>query len=278
MPTYRTVIHRTHLSPDLNDRLAALGTLQRCPDYLLLRHTEPLDLDGLRRELSCDVNTLPLAFEPEQVKLVVTDMDSTLIAIETIDEIAATLNLRDQVAAITEKAMAGELDFAAALKERVALLEGLPESDLEEVFQQRMKPALQPGAAATLAWLKERGIATALVSGGFTFFTDRLQKILPIDRARACVLESRSGRLTGRLGGTIVDGQGKAEFLHDLVREMGIAPNQTIAVGDGANDVLMLQQAGMGVAYHGHPIARRHADALIDRGDWHDIRYLVAAS
>lgn len=275
MPTYRTIIHRAHLPPQYRLRLTQLGRLEARLEYWLLQHAEPLELESLRRELACDINTLPPDFEPEATRLLVTDLDSTLITIETIDEIAATLGLRDQVAAITAKAMAGELDFAAALKERVALLEGLPEATLAQVFEERMKPALQPGASATLIWLKQRGITTAVVSGGFTFFTERLQSMLPIDHSLACVLEIQAGRLTGRLKGQIVDKHAKAQFLADLIRRLGISPQQTIAVGDGANDILMLQLAGLGVAYHGHAIARDHADALIDYGDWRDLRYLL---
>lgn len=275
MPAYRTVIHRPHLPSQYRVRLAQLGRLETRPEYLLLQHEGPLELESLRRELACDINTLPPGFEPAKTRLLVTDLDSTLITIETIDEIAATLGLRDQVAAITSRAMAGELDFAAALKERVALLEGLPEAKLAQIFEERMKPALQPGAGATLTWLKQRGITTAVVSGGFTFFTERLQTLLPIDQSLACVLEIQAGRLTGRLKGPIVDKHAKAEFLTHLARRLGISSEQAVAVGDGANDILMLELAGLGVAYHGHAIARDHADALIDRGDWHDLRYLL---
>jgi phosphoserine phosphatase len=277
MPSYRTVIHRLDLPPEHRSRLAQLGQLQSRPGYLLLRHEAPLELEALRCELRCDVNTLPVDFEPEKARLLVTDLDSTLVAIETIDEIAATLGLRDQVAAITARAMAGELDFPAALKERVALLEGLPEAKLTQVFEERMKPALQPGACATLNWLKQRGFTTAVVSGGFTFFTERLQTLLPIDYSLACVLEIKDGRLTGKLKGPIVDKHAKADFLAYLARKLGILPAQAIAVGDGANDIMMLELAGLGVAYHAHAIARAHADAVIDRGNWGDLRYLLTA-
>ncbi len=278
MPTQRTIIHCSEIPAEFQARLIQLGQLQKRSGYLLLEHQVALELEAWRRALSCDVNTLPPDFEPAKVRLLITDLDSTLVSIETIDEIAAMVGLRDQVAAITAKAMAGELDFAAALKERVALLEGLPEAKLVEVFETRMKPALAPGARATLAWLKQRGITTAIVSGGFTFFTQRLQAMLPIDYSLACMLETKAGRLTGKLQGQIVDKHAKAEFLTYLARQLGISPQQAIAMGDGANDILMLELAGLGVAYHGHAIARAHADALIDYGDWHDLRYLLLAA
>ena len=272
---YQTVIHRTRLSSGQRQYFQALGQLQSHFHHYCLRHPQPLGLEPLRQRFQCDINTLPPAFDPRKVRLVVSDLDSTLIAIETIDELAAELGLKPQVAAITERAMAGELDFAAALRERVALLEGLPVARLEQVFETRMKPAIQPGAPETLAWLKQRGITFALVSGGFTFFTERLQKILPIDHARACRLEIRHGCLTGRVLEPIVDKDAKVAFLLELARKLALDPMETVAMGDGANDVPMLQTAGLGIAYHGHAIARQHADACIDRGDWRALRQLL---
>lgn len=277
MKHYRTIIHCAALSPAQHAHLNAIGQLESRPGHHRLRHRHPLDLERLRTELECDVNTLPPGFDPARVRLLVSDLDSTLIAMETIDELAAELGLREPVAAITARAMAGELDFAAALRERVALLEGLAEERIERVFTERMKPAIQPGAAQTLAWLKRRGITTAVVSGGFTFFTERLQKLLPIDHARACVLEIRHGYLTGKLAAPIVDRDAKVEFLTELAGRLGIALEQTVALGDGANDVPMLRHAGLGVAYHGHAIVRENAAARIDYGDWHDLRALLEA-
>ncbi len=277
LPNYRTVIHRPDLPPEHRAKLAQAGQLQDRQEYLLLEHQAPLELEALRSELGCDVNTLPWEFAPEKARLLLTDLDSTLVAIETIDELAAMLNLRAQVAAITARAMAGELDFAEALRERVALLEGLPEAKLNEVFEARMKPALQPGAKTTLAWLKQRGFTIAVVSGGFTFFTERLKTLLPIDYSLACTLEIRAGQLTGRLCSQIIDKAAKAQFLLHLTQKLSISPEQAIAVGDGANDVAMLELAGLGIAYHAHAIARAHAHAVIDRGDWRDLRYLLLA-
>ncbi len=272
---HRTVIHTHRLTPAQRQYFEERGRLESHRHHYCLHHPRPLALEPLRRRFRCDLNTLPPAFDPRRVRLVVSDLDSTLIAIETIDELAAEVGAKSQVAAITERAMAGELDFAAALRERVALLEGLPATRLAQVFEARMKPAIQPGAAETLAWLKRHGIVFAVVSGGFTFFTERLQKILPIDHALACRLEMKGGRLTGRVAEPIVDKDAKAAFLLDLARRMGLDPMETVALGDGANDVAMLQAAGLGIAYHGHTIAREHADACIDFGDWHALRQLL---
>ncbi len=275
MPIRRTIIHTDKLFPHQIDALGQIGCLEPRADYQLLLHELPVDTATLCAQLQCDVNTLPLEFEPARVRLLISDLDSTLISIETIDEIAAEVGLKDQVARITEKAMTGELDFIAALEERVGLLEGLPTAMLEKVFEHKMKPAIQPGATSTLVWLKQRNVVTAVVSGGFTFFTDRLQEILPIDHARACELEIKGGHLTGRLQGTIVDKHAKVEFLQELTRRLDIDPSQVVAIGDGANDVPMLERAGLGVAYHGHAIASRHADVRIDSGDWLELRHLL---
>ncbi|BCX88197.1 phosphoserine phosphatase [Methylomarinovum tepidoasis] len=270
-----TLIHTDTLTPDQRARLQSLGSLTSRGDHFLLRHQTPLDPEALAGELGCDVNTLPPDFDPERVRLVVSDLDSTLIGIETIDELAAELDLKERVAAITERAMAGELDFTAALRERVALLEGLARERLEQVFATRMLPAIQPGARETLAWLKRKGITFAVVSGGFTFFLERLQRHLPIDDFRACRLEIRDGRLTGQVIPPVVDKHVKAAYVEELRRRLGLSPQQVVAVGDGANDVPMLRQAGLGIAYHGHPIARAHADVRIDYGDWHTLRQLL---
>jgi len=275
MSIYRTVIHRYQLDDSQSKVLRSLGELEPRRDYHLLYHQTPLSSEDLSQTLECDVNTLPLDFDPSRVKLLLSDLDSTLIGIETIDEIAAELGLKAQVASITQRAMEGELDFSAALEERVALLEGLPASALETVFERKMKPAIQPGAAATLAWARQRKITTALVSGGFTFFTARLEKILPIDHARACTLEVRRGHLTGRLQGPIVDKHAKLDYLRELAGQLNIEANQVVAMGDGANDIPMLEEAGLGVAYHAHAIVRRHADARIDFEHWHALRHLL---
>lgn len=275
MPKYRTVIHRVHLDDCQTEFLRPLGELERRRDYHVLYHQSPLSSEDLSQTLECDVNTLPLNFDPSRVKLLLSDLDSTLIGIETIDEIAAELGLKEQVATITQRAMEGELDFSAALEERVALLEGLPATALETVFEHKMKPAIQPGAATTLHWARQRKITTAVVSGGFTFFTERLRKILAIDHARACTLEIRGGHLTGRLQGPIIDKFAKLDYLRELAKRLHIEANQVVAMGDGANDIPMLQQAGLGVAYHAHAIVRRHADARIDFDHWHALRHLL---
>ncbi|MCX7628155.1 MAG: phosphoserine phosphatase SerB [Methylophilaceae bacterium] len=210
----------------------------------------------------CEENHLDCACVPDaltldSIRLVVMDMDSTLIAIECIDEIADMLGLKPQVAAITESAMRGEIEFAESLRRRVALLAGLDESALQRVYDERLR--LNPGAEFMLAELKKHRIKTLLVSGGFTFFTDRLKARLGLDHACANTLEIVNGKLTGKVLGRIVDAQGKADALNRVRTELGLSKDQVIAIGDGANDLKMMTVAGASIAYHAKPVVRTQA-------------------
>lgn len=189
--------------------------------------------------------------------LVVMDMDSTLITIECIDEIADMYNLKPQVAAITEAAMRGELDFAESLRRRVALLEGLEESALQRVYDERLK--LSPGAEIMLAKLKEYEIKTLLVSGGFVFFTERLKARLGLDFTHANTLEIVDEKLTGKVVGEILDAKGKADKLIRIRDEHVAKDKLVIAIGDGANDLKMMTQASISIAYHAKPVVRSQA-------------------
>ena len=196
-----------------------------------------------------------------ELGLIVSDMDSTLITIECIDEIAAGVGLKEKVAEITERSMRGEMDFAQSLTERVALLEGLDENVLQSVYDNVLK--LSPGAEYLIAECKRHGVKFLLVSGGFTFFTERLQQQLGLDYAYANVLETADGKLTGKLKGRMIDAQAKADLLRQHREELGLSVGQVLAVGDGANDIPMLQEAGIGVAYHAKPKTEHHADVAI---------------
>lgn len=224
---------------------------------------DPQAVAALRASSAIDINVLPDNFDPRQVKLIVTDMDSTLINIECIDEIADYAGLKAQVAAITEAAMQGELNFEMSLTKRVALLKGLSTNALQHVYEQRLK--LNPGAELMLEGLRSRGIKVALVSGGFTYFTDRLKERLQLDFAQGNVIEIIDGKLTGRLIGDIIGAQGKADFLLRVCQEMGISPQQAVAMGDGANDLLMLQKAGLSVAYHAKAKVQQAAHTALNQ-------------
>lgn len=194
--------------------------------------------------------------------LCVMDMDSTLISIECIDEIADMVGIKPQVAAITERAMQGELDFAQSLRERVALLKGLTEADLMRVLNERLQ--LNPGAKEWIEACKKHNITTLLVSGGFTFFAERVKAMLGLDYAVSNTLEIIDGKLTGRVLGDIVDAQRKADELTQLRDRLGLSATQTIAIGDGANDLKMMAAAGAGVAYHAKPVVQAQADYALN--------------
>jgi phosphoserine phosphatase len=215
----------------------------------------------------CLANRLDYGFVPRGRKLadfglVVMDMDSTLITIECIDEIADMQGLKPQVAVITAAAMRGEIDFAESLRRRVSLLKGLDEHALQRVYDERLK--LSPGAEAMLAALKSRGIKTLLVSGGFVFFTERLKSRLGLDYTRANTLEIAGGKLTGKVVGKVFDAQGKADWLVKIREELNLEPEQVIALGDGANDLKMLALAGISVAYHAKPVVREQASYALN--------------
>lgn len=236
------------------------GTLESNPHFSHIVTQQAVtdsDLALLRNRYLFDINIIPSAFAPKAVKLLVTDMDSTLINIECVDEIADFINVKPQVAEITESAMRGEIDFETSLRQRVSLLKGLEVSALEKVYQQRLQ--LNPGANIMLRKLKERGVKTALVSGGFTFFTERLKQRLGLDYTMANVLAESKGRLTGEVEGEICGAQAKADFLLGKCEELAISPSQIIAMGDGANDLLMMQEAGLSIAYHAKPKVQSEA-------------------
>ncbi len=202
-------------------------------------------------------------------KLIAFDMDSTLINIECVDEIADAVGRKAEVAAITEAAMRGEItDFKDSLRRRVALLKGVTVADLEAVKRERLR--LNPGAAELIVACKQAGMKVLLVSGGFTWFADHVQKLLDIDYTRSNVLEIVNGVLTGRLvdqdWGDICDGAEKRRMLLQTCDQLGIRPQQAIAMGDGANDLPMMGEAGLSVAYHAKPKVREQAMVAINSG------------
>ncbi len=217
-----------------------------------------------------DIAVLPQ--DGRRRKLLIADMDSTIITVECIDEIADFAGLKAKVAKITEAAMRGELDFVAALKERAAMLEGLPEDVLEQVFRKRVR--LTPGASALIRTMNEAGALTVLVSGGFTFFTERVSALAGFQVNRANCLEIFNGRLTGRVIEPIVDSSTKLASLHEFRVGRGLSVEETLAIGDGANDIPMIEAAGLGVSYHAKPKAAAAADVAICHGDLTAILYL----
>ena len=207
-------------------------------------------------------------------RLLAMDMDSTVITIECIDEIADMQGLKPQVSAITEAAMRGELDFAASLTRRVALLEGLDAGALQQVYDERLR--LSPGAEALTAAARAAGVRTLLVSGGFTFFTDRVRQRLNLDYSHANVLEIANGRLTGKVVGGIVDADEKKRTVERICAELGVPASRAIVMGDGANDLKMMSVAGLSVAYRAKPVVRAQADVALNFSGLDGILALLA--
>ena len=220
-----------------------------------------------RIDVACLAAALDYAFvetgrKLTDFKLVAMDMDSTLITIECIDEIADMQGLKPQVAEITEAAMRGELEFRESLTRRVALLKGLEATALQRVYDERLR--LSPGAERMLEATKAAGLKSLLVSGGFTFFTDRMKTLLGLDYTHANLLEIMDGKLTGHVVGGIVDADEKKNTVERVCAELGISPQQAIVMGDGANDLKMMGIAGMSVAFRAKPIVRGQTDVALN--------------
>ncbi|WP_150667227.1 phosphoserine phosphatase SerB [Pandoraea anhela] len=220
-------------------------------------------VDALAQQYGVDVAIVDSARRLSDFKLVAMDMDSTLITIECIDEIADYCGLKAEVSAITEAAMRGEIkDFNESLTRRVALLKGLDASALEKVFEERLQ--LSPGAETMLRGVQALGIRTLLVSGGFTFFTDRLKAHLNLDVTRANTLEIVDGKLTGRVLGEIVNAEVKARTVTEVAAQFGATPAQAIVMGDGSNDLQMMAIAGLSVAFRAKPVVREKASVAFN--------------
>ncbi len=257
-----------HLDPAIIERIAAVAGAART----VAIGSSAFRCEGVSPETRPQVETLcaehqlDCAFLPDNhgrdYKLIAMDMDSTLITIECIDEIADMQGLKAEVSAITEAAMRGEIDFPESLARRVALLKGLDASALQRVYDERL--ALSPGALPMLEAMRAAGIKTLLVSGGFTFFTDRLKERLQLDYTHANVLEVADGKLTGKVIGAVVDAEEKRSRLLAVCAELGIVPSQAIAMGDGANDLRMMDAAGLSVAFRAKPAVRAKADVALN--------------
>jgi phosphoserine phosphatase len=270
-------------------RVAAHGAnidrIERLADHpvtCIEMHVSGADPDGLRTALAAeaaeqqvDVAVQRGGLARRAKRLIVMDVDSTLIQAEVIELLAAHAGRAEQVAAITDAAMRGELDFEGALRERVAMLEGLDESVLDDV---RRSVRFSPGVRTLVRTLKRLDFKFAIVSGGFTQITDALAADLGIDYAAANVLEIEDGRLTGRLVGSIIDRPGKAAALERFAAEAGVPLSQTVAIGDGANDLDMLAVAGLGIAYNAKPVVRQAADTALNVPYMDTIAFLLGIS
>ncbi|MFQ5625074.1 MAG: phosphoserine phosphatase SerB [Methyloligellaceae bacterium] len=265
-------------TPDIALARAVLPHLASAPDWLSegeacdIRFTPDTDEPdaALTSKIRAALGEKPVDVVCQRVhkrrkRLLVADMDSTLIGQECIDEIADLLGIKAKVAAITERAMRGELAFEAALRERVALLKGLEETALESLFEERI--TLNEGARALACTMRANGAHTVIVSGGFTIFTARVAEQAVFNAHHANELEIRNGKLTGRVIEPILGQQAKLDALRRHSKSLGLTRQETLGLGDGANDLAMIAEAGLGVAYHAKPIVAAEADARIDHGD-----------
>ncbi len=230
---------------------------------------------GIAHELSLDIAPLNFHASLEQAGLLVMDMDSTAIQIECIDEIAKLAGTGEMVSAITERAMRGELDFSQSLRQRVATLKDAPEGILQEVKQHL---PLMPGLVETVKELKNHGWKVAIASGGFTYFAEVLQQKLGLDFIAANQFEIIDGKLTGNVQGVIVDAQYKAQTLQQLAQQFNIASENTVAIGDGANDLAMMQVANLGVAYHAKPKVQQLAQVIVNFTDLTALLCILSAN
>lgn len=269
----------------LSKAAEALGT-QEAPVILSPGVAADLDVPNIpaieaRERLVASLGDLPVDVfvQPKssrRKRLLIADMDSTMIRQECIDELAAEVGLKDQIAGITERAMRGEIDFEPALLERVVLLKGLTTTQVDDVLNSRIQ--LMPGGRTLVQTMKANGAYCALVSGGFSRFTEPVSAMIGFDEHRANILIEADGKLTGEVQMPILGREAKRERLLELANEHGVAIAETMAVGDGANDLAMLETAGMGVAYRAKPAVAEAADARVDHGDLTALLYIQGYS
>ncbi|MFM9866925.1 phosphoserine phosphatase SerB [Achromobacter xylosoxidans] len=265
MTIHHLVVQSPGLTVEHAEQLAALAQAQgvarisaTAARLLDVQHDDATRADAVAWADRHGIDTafVPAGLKLSHCKVLAMDMDSTLINIECIDEIAGVAGVKDKVSEITEAAMRGEIkDFAESLRRRVALLKDVPAEALEQVYTEKLR--LNPGAERLITTAQAAGIKVLLVSGGFTFFTDRLRERLKLDSAHANTLEIDNGVLTGRVLGDILDADAKAVYLREFARTHGATKEQVIAMGDGANDLKMLGAAGCPVAYHAKPLVRQ---------------------
>ena len=258
-------------------RLSGASTIERLSDtaFRLCNAQPAADIAGLCADARLDYGFVPEGRRLGDFRLLVMDMDSTLITMETIDELADIVGLKSEVAAITAQAMRGEIEYDESLRRRLALLQGLDASALQRVYDERLR--FSPGAERMLTRVRAAGIRTLLVSGGFTWITDRLKTRVQLDYAHSNVLEIINGRLTGAVIGAIVNADAKRTALLRVASELGVARAQIAGIGDGANDLKFMAECGVSIAYRAKPVVREHTTYALNHSGLDGLLWLLSA-
>ena len=264
MATGTLIVHNNEQK--IAEKLALIldGEIETKKNHLRIHITRNFDIHYLRASFNVDLNIFNNNFDYRQIKLMVSDMDSTLISIETIDEVAREVGLSQEISLITEKAMQGHLDFSESFKKRLSILKGVRTESFNAVYENKLK--LNSGASELVNFFKSTNVKTALVSGGINYFAEKVKDQLGIDTYRANDVEINNETLTGKVFGNIVDAKAKAKYIEELCVLYELKPNQVIAIGDGANDLEMMKLAGLSVAFHGKPILKKNCDIQINYG------------
>ena len=258
------IVHGHNIETAKKVALDINGELEARKSHFRVHTKSNFEIENLRSHHSVDLNIFDQGFDYDNIKLMVSDMDSTLISIETIDEVARQVGLSNEVSCITEEAMQGQLDFSESFKKRLSILKGVGTESFNEVYKNKME--LNPGASELVKFLKSIKIKTALVSGGVNFFAEKVTDVLGIDTYRANDVEIKNEALTGKALGAVVDAKAKANYIEELCKHYRLSPKQVIAIGDGANDLEMMKLAGLSVAYHGKPILKKSCNIQINFG------------
>jgi phosphoserine phosphatase len=255
-------MHSSNIKSAKKLALSLKGEIESKKNHYRIHTKMNFVIDGIRASSQEDLNTFDYDFDYKNIKLMVSDMDSTLISIETIDEVAKTVGLSEEVSSITEEAMQGQLDFSESFKKRLLILKGVCTSSFDEVFINQMK--LNSGVKELIGYFNSNDIKTALVSGGITYFAEKLKNQLKMDTFKANEVEFSNQRITGKVIGNVVDANEKANYILELCNHYNINTEQVVAIGDGANDVEMMKKAGLSVAYRGKPILKKNCAVQIN--------------
>ncbi len=240
------------------------GEIELRKNHYRIHTNKNFDIENYRLVNNIDLNIFDTNFDYQNIKLMVSDMDSTLITVETIDEVAKEFGLEKEISLITEEAMQGHLDFTESFKKRLSILKGISNSSFESVYNEKVE--FSPGAKELINFFKSNQIKTAVVSGGLRFFAEKLQSQLGIENCRANDVEIINQSITGNVLGNVIDAKEKAKYIDELCDQYKFKSSQVIAMGDGANDIEMMKVAGLSVAYHAKPILKQYCDIQINFG------------